>query len=593
MGDAADGGSLGGIALEASSAARERRVGSALRARAGSAEEPRVLAEVGLIGALVIALWIAIDAARSPSPLGRRLPVILLGLASGLWSFGELFAERAATPEELLLGRRVLFAGATLLPVFWVWLALDVSRAGRLASLRRYLGWLAVPALLAYSCLYWDHDVRFIAWTARPPQHGPVFWAALAYGWMLVIGGTVLFLIAARRRARVSWLRLCVIAAGVCAPLFGHVAFHAMGGGSVDPTPVFVGMGFLILRLIVFDSGLAVFLPVARRDVIEQLEIGVLVADIDGRVVDANPAAVQLVSPLPVIGQPLSELLAAAQRAAQKVIEIQSSPVRGRLGEVGRFAVLTDRTASCRSDRQLLQAHKLEALGILTAGIAHEVNNPLAFVRANLSGLEELAQGLRDPTIRATLPAKLGELASDAPELVAEAIEGVERIGRLVRRLRRFARGEGAATPYEPVDLREVAEKACALSGVGLPGGAIHRVLHPVPLVPGNEDELVQIAVNLLVNAVQASGGRPEIEVEVRSARGGVTLAVRDRGEGIPAAALPRLFDPFFTTKPPGQGTGLGLSLSFDLARQHGGTLEGANRPGGGAEFELWIPALN
>jgi len=78
----------------------------------------------------------------------------------------------------------------------------------------------------------------------------------------------------------------------------------------------------------------------------------------------------------------------------------------------------------------------------------------------------------------------------------------------------------------------------------------------------------------------------------VRSARGGVTLAVRDRGEGIPAAALPRLFDPFFTTKPPGQGTGLGLSLSFDLARQHGGTLEGANRPGGGAEFELWIPAL-
>ena len=286
-------------------------------------------------------------------------------------------------------------------------------------------------------------------------------------------------------------------------------------------------------------------------------------------------------------------LLAAAKRAAHKVIEIQSSPVRGRLGEVGRFAVLTDRTASCRSDRQLLQAHKLEALGILTAGIAHEVNNPLAFVRANLSGLEELGQGLRDPTIRAALPPKLAELASDAPELVAEAIEGVERIGRLVRRLRRFARGEGAATPYEPVDLREVAEKACALSSVGLPAGAIHRVLHPVPLVAGNEDELVQIAVNLLVNAIQASGGRPEIEVEVRSARGGVTLAVRDRGEGIPAAALPRLFDPFFTTKPPGQGTGLGLSLSFDLARQHGGTLEGANRPGGGAEFELWIPALS
>jgi signal transduction histidine kinase len=551
-----------------------------------------VLVEVGLIGALVIALWIAIDAARSPSPLARRLPLVLVGLSSGLWSLGELLAEHALTPGETLAARRVLFLGAGLLPVVWIWLALDSARAERLAWLRRSLGWLAVPALLAYSCLYWDHEVRFVAWTARPPQHGPVFWAAVVYGWLLVTVGTTVFLIAARRRARVSWLRLSVLAGGVSIPLVGHVAFLALGGGAVDPTPIFVGFAGLVLRLIFFDSGLAVFLPLARRDVIEQLEIGVLVADIDGRVVDANPAAAQLVAPSPVLGQPLSELLATAQRAKETVIEIHTAPVRGRLGEVGRFAVLTDRTASSRSDRQLLQAHKLEALGILTAGIAHEVNNPLAFVRANLSGLEELAQGLRDPTLRATLPSKLGELASDAPELVAEAIEGVERIGRLVRRLRRFARGEGVASPYGPVDLREVAEKACALSGVGLPGGAIRRVLHPVPLVPGNEDELVQVAVNLLVNAIQASAGRPEIEVEVRSARGGVTLAVRDRGEGIPAAALPRLFDPFFTTKPPGQGTGLGLSLSFDLARQHGGTLEGANRPGGGAEFELWIPAL-
>ncbi|HKE10031.1 MAG TPA: ATP-binding protein [Myxococcota bacterium] len=551
-----------------------------------------MVVEIGLIGALVVALWIAIDAARSPSPLARRLPLILVGLTSGLWSLGELLAEHALTPAETLAARRVLFAGASLLPVVWVWLAVDSARAERLAWLRRALGWLAVPTLLAYSCLYWDHQVRFVAWTAHPPQHGPVFWAAVAYGWLLVTVGTVVFLVAARRRGRVSWLKLGVLAGGVFLPLIGHIVFLARGGGAADPTPILVGFAGLILRLIVFDSGIAVFLPVARRDVIEQLEIGVLVADIDGCVVDANPAAAQLVAPSPVLGQPLSTLLAAARRVPEKVIEIQSAPVRGQFGEVGRFAVLTDRTASSRGDRQLLQAHRLEALGILTAGIAHEVNNPLAFVRANLSGLEELAQGLRDPTLRATLPSKLGELASDAPELVAEAIEGVERIGRLVRRLRRFARGEGVPTPYGPVDLREVAEKACALSGVGLPGGAIRRVLHPVPLVPGNEDELVQIAVNLLVNAVQASGGRPEIEVEVRSARGGVTLAVRDRGEGIPAAALPRLFDPFFTTKPPGQGTGLGLSLSFDLARQHGGTLEGANRPGGGAEFELWIPAL-
>jgi signal transduction histidine kinase len=76
----------------------------------------------------------------------------------------------------------------------------------------------------------------------------------------------------------------------------------------------------------------------------------------------------------------------------------------------------------------------------------------------------------------------------------------------------------------------------------------------------------------------------------VGAARGGAQLTVRDRGTGIPASALPKLFDPFFTTKPPGQGTGLGLSLSFDLARRFGGSLEARNRPGGGAELELWLP---
>ena len=94
--------------------------------------------------------------------------------------------------------------------------ALGLACHGRLArgkareASARYLGALALPGLFAYSCLYWDHEVRFIAWTARPPQHGPVFWAAAVYGWTLVTGGTVLFLIAARRRARVSSLQLGV-----------------------------------------------------------------------------------------------------------------------------------------------------------------------------------------------------------------------------------------------------------------------------------------------------------------------------------------------------------------------------------------------
>jgi signal transduction histidine kinase len=95
------------------------------------------------------------------------------------------------------------------------------------------------------------------------------------------------------------------------------------------------------------------------------------------------------------------------------------------------------------------------------------------------------------------------------------------------------------------------------------------------------------------VNAIHASGGAPRIEVDVRAEADGVALRVSDRGPGIPELVLPRIFDPFFTTKPPGEGTGLGLSLSFDLVARHGGTLCAANHPQGGAELRVWLPAAN
>jgi two-component system sensor histidine kinase HupT/HoxJ len=111
-------------------------------------------------------------------------------------------------------------------------------------------------------------------------------------------------------------------------------------------------------------------------------------------------------------------------------------------------------------------------------------------------------------------------------------------------------------------------------------------------MVSGNEGNLVQVALNLLVNAIQASEGETSIDLEVAPERDGVRLSVLDRGAGISDEVLSHLFDPFFTTKAPGEGSGLGLSLSFDLVRQHHGTLEARNREGGGARFDLWLPAI-
>jgi signal transduction histidine kinase len=273
-----------------------------------------------------------------------------------------------------------------------------------------------------------------------------------------------------------------------------------------------------------------------------------------------------------------------------RVIEVQRFPVKGPFGAVGRCAVLNDRTEAHRIEQQLQQSQKLEAIGYLTAGIAHGINNPLAFLKSNLGGLDELAQALTDDAVQRALGPKHADLAAEAPEITAEMIDGVDRIARLVESLMSFARSAHPGEQFVHVDLHAVAEKARALVAVGVVSDAIHTTLHPVPPVLGREDQLVQIATNLLVNAIQSSGDTPEIELEVRCDRGQVVLSVRDSGPGIPDDCLPHLFDPFFTTKAPGEGTGLGLSLSFDLARRHGGTLEAANRPDGGAVFTLWLP---
>jgi signal transduction histidine kinase len=375
----------------------------------------------------------------------------------------------------------------------------------------------------------------------------------------------------------------------VAIPLAGNAMYLLDAFGPTDPTPILLGVATLLFRVGVVDSGLAACLPLGHSDVLAQLEAGVVVADLDGRVVDANPAAHRLVAEGRLVGRRLDEVEALAGEESRRVLEVRRFPLRGLAGTVGCAALLHDRTEAEQAALRLQLAARLEAVGLLTAGIAHEVNNPLAFIRANLVQLEKLAARVGEVAGGATDAEALGR---EAGVLVEETQEGVERIVGLVERLRRFTRHETSPEVRRPVQLADVARRAIDLARAGLPPRVIRLEVAPAPPVSGAEGELVQVVLNLLVNAIQASLGLPEIEVEIRPEGAGVALRVADRGPGIPDQALPHVFEPFFTTKPPGEGTGLGLSLSYDLVRRHGGSLAAANRPGGGAVFSLWLPAV-
>ncbi len=245
-----------------------------------------------------------------------------------------------------------------------------------------------------------------------------------------------------------------------------------------------------------------------------------------------------------------------------------------RFAEVGAVVVWKDVTEEREVTRRLLQAEKMAAVGQLAGGVAHEINNPLGGILAfaQLMSQDERSEGDRESL----------RLIADA---AVRAKRIVESLLRFSRRPREDERGE--------VDLAKVAEDALFLMQSQLKEGHIATELGLAPAVAlGNANQLQQILVNLLVNALQAIGNRGLIRVATGPGKPGhVRAVVSDDGPGIPPDIAGRVFEPFFTTKPEGQGTGLGLSICYRIAEEHGGTIRHEPVPGGGASFVLEIPA--
>jgi signal transduction histidine kinase len=266
--------------------------------------------------------------------------------------------------------------------------------------------------------------------------------------------------------------------------------------------------------------------------------------------------------------------LAAAERRAQderlKALEqlAESERVR-RQAEAERSAV----------ERLLL-------VGQLASGVAHEVNNPLAFVKSNLHYLDRELLG--------TLSPEKAELR----ELLNETRQGVLRIQQIVTDLRHFARP--TLEPEAQGHPREAMEEAQRMAAVRMHGrGEVVLEMPPeLPPVRLGQRYLVQVLLNLLLNAAdsveEAMPPRsPRILMRARRTQEGVQLEVEDNGTGIAPHVLPRLFEPFFTTKPPGKGTGLGLALCREYVARAGGTLCAENRPEGGARLILSLEEVS
>lgn len=267
----------------------------------------------------------------------------------------------------------------------------------------------------------------------------------------------------------------------------------------------------------------------------------------------------------------------------------------GQGGAVRLIASMLDVSESRAIEAKLIQAERLASMGTLAAGVAHEINNPLTYVMANVGFVSERLTKLADARARSPAPAE--EFQGRLPELIgalSEAQEGAIRVRQIVRDLKIFSRS--AEEHQQAVDIKRLLESSLSMVWNEIRHRArVTKDFGPVPLVEASESRLGQVFLNLLINATQAiqEGNASANEIGVSTATdasGKAVVTISDTGGGISPEVIERIFDPFFTTKPIGVGTGLGLFICDGIIKGLGGELTVESVVGKGSRFRVTLP---
>ncbi|MBL8014489.1 MAG: hypothetical protein JNN05_11640 [Candidatus Omnitrophica bacterium] len=265
---------------------------------------------------------------------------------------------------------------------------------------------------------------------------------------------------------------------------------------------------------------------------------------------------------------------------------------------------------------QLLQSEKFSAIGQLAAGIAHEINNPIGFINSNMQTLEQYAvtynallkilsdlgnayQNNDQQEIAAVIEswekirhaANIDFIHSDIVNLIRESQEGAEKIRKIIVDLRAFASPDKGGV--DSVNIESLLESVLNVVWNEIKYKAeLRKDYGHVPLVSCDPQKMAQVLVSLLINASQAIKGKGIISLKTYMVEGHVAIDIVDTGCGIPPENVTKIFDPFFTTKPVGQGVGLGLSVSYDIVKKHGGTITFKTQVGQGTTFTIKLPLV-
>lgn len=553
-----------------------------------------------------------------------RSPLLWVVGGVVVWMGGNVLIDVARSDELARAGMYVSYLGASVLGPAWLFLAARFTRSALFERRPGLLAAICVPPGLAYLAMLTNDghllfgDALTLQALHRPPLFwaGPIFWGELAWQILLVLVGIAMFVrYASRSLGQPRRRHAQAIAGAVAIPVVASLARHfQLLPPDVDPTPIATGLAVATLLTIALRSRLLDFLPLARRDVIDALTDAVFVTDVDGMIIDVNPAARELLGTpaRPPRDQPLARTLArlaldpemesverdleAALGSGESVgvplrtrtlreLEIVVGSVHDREGEPSaRYAVARDLTERRRYERLLREGQRRVVVGGIAAGLAHEVNNPLAFVASNLRQIHRVIR-FQDGELQALEKPRSDELRELA-DVVAETIDGVERISEIIGRIMR----PGALSKEAVVrlDLERVVRDAIRLVDLHGPHALRTRVecMDALPKIDGCPERLSQALMNLLLNAQTATRATADASLCVDAVADGDSVAVRlcvRRADGSPWSDAPPSFAPEGTTAE------AEISAAYETVREHGGTLEAGSEPG--MLFVMRLPA--
>jgi PAS domain S-box-containing protein len=577
-----------------------------------------MLGVFALVGALSGGFMLAQKPGRRGSWIAAMLP-----LSAAWWALCESHWNAASDPAEALFWMRLSTPGWVFIGGLIPHIVLRYFESYPVSGTRRHqsvlkrgsavgyaVGALLVPFVLFTRTVHADLVQVPWGWSYAPGPAQLAFFAVVGGPLLLAAGVSISairspFAVAPPAQRVFLYLGLTTPVVSV---LFTDVILPAMG----VPFPRLGSISYAIFGLLVLISGLrfgvSFFTPTRFSDeILDTLHEGVAMVTPTGLIRRANRGLVRLTGYPPevlvgmeierlLVQMPESELRSAEDEPAEIAgangaaipVSLSAAPLRDqRTNEMGLVVVVRDLREVQELRRRMLTQARLAAVGELAAGLAHEINNPLAYVRSNLGVLDQNVKSLAGGE---ALTEEYDAIEKESHEIIDDSLRGVDRAAEVVHGMCRFT--DAGQPRREASDLNELIEDALAMLRPQARSSEVSIEFRPAELPPVqcSPQDLRQVFLNLLLNAVDAVEGRGRVAVTARHADEELAVQIADDGCGISPETVDRIFDPFFTTKDVGEGTGLGLAIAWHIVEAHAGHIDVESTPGVGTTFCVRLP---